>query len=153
MLWAPPPAKHPPLDECCHEPTTAAAIRARREKTDLKAAEASKPAARITEVDVWPIVVQHNIRNTHDDVNGEEELMAWAVDHASIPMRDFLFKSRGQLNALIDDVWKWENVRPNLVRARRGRIEALRAALAGPCASQALASGRWLWRSPSVLTA
>ena len=102
VLWAPPPAKHPPLDECCHEPTTAAAISARREKTDLKAAEASKPAARITEVDVWPIVVQHNIRNTHDDVNGEDELMALAVDHASIPMRDFLFKSRGKLNALID---------------------------------------------------
>ena len=37
--------------------------------------------------------------------------MSWAVDHASIPMRDFLFKNRSRLSALIDDIWKWENVK------------------------------------------
>ena len=73
-------------------------------KTDKKAAESGKLAARITEVDVWPIVVRNNIRNTHDDMNGARTLMAWAVDHASAPMRDFLFKHRSRLSALIDDI-------------------------------------------------
>ena len=130
VLW---PQDHPRLDDCCHEPTTAAALEARRVKTDKNAAAAGKPAARITEVDVWPIVVRNNIRNTHDDMNGARKLMAWAVDHASVPMRDFLFKHRSRLNALIDDIWKWENVKGDLAVARLNRIQALQAAAQRPC--------------------
>ena len=133
VLW---PHTHPRLDDCCHEPTTAAAIEARRAKTDRKAAEQGKPATRITEVDVWPIVVRNNIRNTHDDMNGAKALMAWAVEHASIPMRDFLFKHRSRLNALVDDIWKWENVKEDLAVARLSRIQALHAAAQRPCLFQ-----------------
>ena len=140
VLW---PPTHPRLDDCCNEPTTAAALEARRVKTDKKAAESGKLAARITEVDVWPIVVRNNIRNTHDDMNGARTLMAWAVDHASAPMRDFLFKHRSRLSALIDDIWKWENVKEDLAIARCCRTQALQAAAQRPCMSQGQGPCHW----------
>ena len=48
----------------CNEPLTAAALAARRQKTDDKAAEEGKKATRISEIDVWPVVVANGFRNT-----------------------------------------------------------------------------------------
>ena len=104
IVWAAQGEKHPLLQDCMNEPTTAAALEARRLKTDRQAAEKGKPSARISEIDIWPIVVRNNIRNTPDDMNAAEALMAWAVDCASKPMVDFLFKHRARLNGLIDDI-------------------------------------------------
>ena len=134
VLWSKPPLDHPPLDECCNEPATAAAQRARRVRIDRAAADEGKAAARIQEIDVWPIVVQNNIRNTHDDMHGDKALLAWALDSATIPMRDFLFKNRARLNMLIDDCWRLENVKADLAEARLNRMEVLQAALKRPCA-------------------
>eukprot|EP00973_Karenia_brevis_P062238 8657550-Karenia_brevis.AAC.1 len=108
VLWASPPGVHPPLDEACNEPLTASALRARRLQADKKAAEQGISAPRITEMDVWPIVVQQGFENTPDDMTAAKQLQAWAKKHASLPMRDFLFKHRAKLSALINDIWSWE---------------------------------------------
>jgi hypothetical protein len=137
-LWAKPPMQHPELQDCMNEPTTASAIEARRLRTDRKAAEEQKPSARITEIDVWPIVVRNNFRNTPDDMNAHMALMDWAVDYGSTPMRDFLFKHRARLGSLIDDIWKWENVKDDLAVARLRRLDALHKAAGKPCRCQGL---------------
>lgn len=133
IVWATQGEKHPLLQDCMNEPTTAAALEARRLKTDRQAAEKGKPSARISEIDIWPIVVRNNIRNTADDMNAAEALMAWAVDCASKPMVDFLFKHRARLNGLIDDIWKWQNVKEDLGHARLSGLQTLHKAVSKPC--------------------
>ena len=140
VLWPPSGAtKHPDLAECCNEPTTAAAIAARRLKTDRKAADLGKSAPRIAEVDVWPIVVKNKIRNTPDDPNAVKKLMHWSLDHATIPMRDFLFKHQS-LSSLIDKIWLWEDVKVDLAHAQRGRFESLQVAAQKVC----VCGGEWV---------
>ena len=136
VLWAKPPMSHPALDECRNEPTTAAAIQGRRTKADREAAEQGKPAPRISEIDFCPIVVRHGMRNSPDDMTADQALMAWAVDHASTPMRDWLFKNSDRLNQLIDKIWKWEHVKENLASARLSRLQALEEAWRKPCVCQ-----------------
>ena len=140
VLWAAPPLTHPPLDECCNRPVTAAALQARRLKADRKAAEKGKAAPRITEMDVWPIVVRHGFKNTPDDMTAAQQLQAWAKQSASTPMCEFLFKHRSKLAALIDDIWEWELVEQSLAIARQPRMEALSAAATAPC----LCHGLWV---------
>lgn len=64
LLWAA-SGTHPDLDECCHEPLTSAGIRAQMLKKMHKAAEKGK-LEKVTELDVWPLVVQNNFRNGPD---------------------------------------------------------------------------------------
>ena len=105
-LWAAPGHVHPPLDECCNEPFCVAAMRERRVKAERQAASEGIRAPRVTEMDIWPIVVRHGFENTPDDTSAAQQLQAWAKQYASIPMRDFLFKIRARLPALIDDIWE-----------------------------------------------
>ena len=138
LKWAATGYEHPPFEECCSEPLTAKALAARRMAQDRTAAENSEGPPKITELGVWPVVVQHGFKNTAEDQNAKMKLMVWSKKHASQPMQMFLFKNRARLGSLIDDIWQWESVEADLEVARLNRMEALKAAAIGPCACQGL---------------
>lgn len=129
-IW--PSESHPPLTECCHEPLTAAALQKRYENKINAAAESGK-AEKVTELDVWPIVVQQNFRNGVDDTTAHLKLIAFAKKSCSPAMQAFLFKRRNQLPNLIDAIWQWETVDTILADASQSRVDALRAAAHGQC--------------------
>ena len=66
-LWWARAGPHPPLEECRHEPNTAAATKKKREFKEKRAAEEGQEAPRITELDVYALVVEKGFRNTEDD--------------------------------------------------------------------------------------
>lgn len=132
VLWAA-NGIHPLLDTLCNEPLTAAALAARRQRSDDKAAEEGAKPTRISEIDVWPVVVANGFRNTEDDMTADEQLIAYAKKHCTAPMQQFLFKHRARIPGLVDDIWKWENVEANLATARLTRMEAIRNAAQGNC--------------------
>ena len=88
---------HPPVEECCHEPMTAAALRKRRRAAVEQAAEAGEREPRVSELDVWPIVVRHRFQNTPDDQDAHLKLIAHAKRHCSAGVQAFLFKHRARL--------------------------------------------------------
>lgn len=132
--------QHPPLQECCHPPLTAAALHGRRVAVEQRAAEEGTQAPKITELDVWPIVVRQGFRNTQDDPTAHLQLIAYVKKHCSTAMQAFLFKHRHRLSTLIEDIWQWECVEDVLTVARRSRLGSLRVAAAAPCECQ----GGWL---------
>ena len=107
LVWAR-EGKHPPLLECCHEPLQAEALRKRRQLLDDRAAETGEKPAKMSEMDVWPVVVGKGFRNTPEDRTAHLRLIAFAKRSCSAPMQQFLFRIRARLPALIDDVWSWE---------------------------------------------
>ena len=131
--------KHPPPEECCHEPMTARAIRARRLAAEAKADAAGGREPRVTEVDVYPLVVQNNFRNTADDQTAHLQLIAFAKEKCSRAMWSFLFRIRARLPTLIDDIWRWENVVEEVGASRQTRWDALRAARDTAC----VCAGKW----------
>ena len=133
IKWAAPGTLHPDFDECCNQPMTAQALGAKRRKLDRQAAEKDEEAPRLTELDVWPIVVKHKMRNSADDTTTHAQLIAWAKQHGTERMQKFLFKNRARLPALIEDIWKWEEVESSLPAARMGRMDALHAAATAGC--------------------
>ena len=139
IAWAATGFVHPPFDQCCTEPVTAKALSAKRLRMDRKAADEGEEASRLTEMDVWPIVVNQNFRNTPDDDTAHLQLMAWAKQHGTEAMQKFLFKSRARLPMLIQDIWQWERVEQDLPFARMTRMEALKLSAQSPCKC----GGRW----------
>jgi len=133
IKWAATGYEHPDFDECCSEPLTAKALGAKRLKVDRQAADAEEEAPRITELDVWPVVVKHQMRNTPDDQTAHLQLIAWAKAHATENMQKFLFKNRARLPGLIEDIWQWELVERSLPAARMSRIDGLKAAVEAGC--------------------
>lgn len=131
-LWAATPP-HPPLDVCCHEPITAQALNARRWAITKSVADKGKADNRVTEMDVWGVVVRAGIRNTDDNRTADLQLARYAKEHCSVAMCTFLFKNRGKLNQLIDDIWRWEKVDDVLAQAQRTRMDSVQAALKSPC--------------------
>ncbi len=140
IKWAAPGYEHLPFEECCSEPMTAAALRAKRLKVDRQAATEETEAPRITDLDVWPIVVENKFKNTADDRSAKMQLMAWAKQRATEAMQRYLFKNRARLDALIEDIWEWEEVEKNLPFARASRMEALKAARESGC----ICGGAWV---------
>ena len=132
MLWAA-DGDHPQPSMLCNEPLTAAALAARRQKADDKAAEGTAKPVRISEIDVWPIVVANCFRNTEDDTTAHDQLIAHAKQYCTSAMQQFLFKHRARLPGLIDDIWAWENVETNLATARLTRLAAIRQAAQDSC--------------------
>ena len=130
---------HPVPATLCNEPLTAAAIEARRQTADDKAAETGAKPGRISEIDVWPIVVNNNIRNGGDDDNAHKLLISHAKKHCTKEMQQFLFKIRTRLPALIEDIWAWEKVESDLAVAMRTRTEAIQAAAQTKCVCE----GQW----------
>ena len=140
VKWAASGMKHPDFDESCTEPLTAKALGAKRLKVDRQAAAEDEVAPRITELDVWPIVVKHAFKNTGDDKTAHLQLIAWAKQHATENMQKFLFKNRARLPALIEDIWEWELVEKSLPCTRMSRHDALKAAAEAGCNC----SGKWV---------
>lgn len=131
-LWAV-QGVHPPLHECCHEPMTAKALLAKRLHKEKKAAEQAKPEPRVTELDVYALVVDKSFRNTPDDRTAADQLFTHAKVSCSRAMWEFLWKNRARLPGLIDDVWRSESMPEELPRKRMTRMDALHAAAASPC--------------------
>lgn len=132
LLWSA-VGQHPPLDEVCEEPSTAAAVKRRRLLKEQAASEQGKEAPRPVELDVWPLVIRHNIRNTPDASEAHLELLKVARTSCSPAMVQFLFKIRRQLPALIDDVWMLEEIDDRVELSKQTRMDALLAAASKPC--------------------
>ena len=131
VLWAR-HGPHPPLDQCREEPMTAKALLARSQKKYMIAAEEGK-AEKITELDIWPIIVKNNFRNGPDEQTAHMKLIAHTMQYGSRALQAFLFKRRHLLPALIDSIWQWETISDSLGDACRSRVDTLRLAAQGPC--------------------
>ena len=138
LLW--PDGAHPPLDQCCHEPLTAAALKRRSVQKFMAAAELGKQD-KITELDVFPIVVNNGFRPGTDLDDSDLKLVEFAKENCSTAMQHFLFKldRRDQLKGLIKTIWKWETVGPSLVAACMSRMALLDAAAKSDC----VCGGQW----------
>ena len=106
--------EHEALEYACEEPSTAPAIASRLLKRRMDATEEGKPEPRPSEIDVWPLVVRHGIRNTDDNQEAYLRLIEVATDKCSPAMVQFLFRIRRKLPGLIDDVWKWHEIKDHV---------------------------------------
>ena len=138
LLWSR-AGDHPPLHLCCHEPQTATALRAKRQKKEDAAAEASRTEPRITEYELWPIVVESQIKNTPDDRNAHLRFMQYVKSHCSQAVCAYVFKNRARLPNLIDDIWRWELVGDVLTAAEQPLFQSLERASEAPC----VCGGAW----------
>ena len=134
------PESHPAHDECVHAPVTAEAIQAKRKKACDTRAEEGKSEPRPTDMDVWALVVRSGIYNAPDDPFADLKLAQYAKLHCSITMCHYLFKNRAKLNALIDDIWRWEKIDDVVAACSRTRPQAMSAALELPCVCR----GAWM---------
>ena len=133
VLWAADGA-HPLLHECCHEPLTAAALESRSEEKQRNAAEEGKHE-RVTELDVFPLVVKNGFRPGQDADDADLKLIEFAKSSCSSAMQAFLFKldRRDQLKSLINTIWKWEGVNETLAVGSMSRLDFLHAAAKSQC--------------------
>ena len=139
LLWSA-DGEHEPMVDAMQEPTTAAALEERRHKATLQAAEEGTGEPRVSEIDVWPIVVRHGIRNTDDNQEAHLRLIAVARETCSPAMMSFLFRIRRRLPSLIDDVWTWEEVHDKVALSQRSRMQCLLDAMSSRCSC----GGEWL---------
>ena len=137
VLWSA-IGEHPPLYMCREEPLTAAALR-KRSEAKYQAASTRGKMERVTELDVWPIIIEHQFRNGPDDQSAHLKLIAYAKEHCSQAMQAFLFKRRSQLAGLIDSIWQWETVGTTLQEVMEPRAERLARAANEPC----VCDGKW----------
>ena len=133
VLWCA-DGEHPPLHECCHEPLTAAALQKRAEDKCMAAAERGEPE-RVTELDVFPIVVSNNFRPSPGCDDADLKLIQYAKANCSSAMQNLLFRldRRDQLKSLINSIWKWETVGQTLAEAQMPRLAFLDAASKSDC--------------------
>ena len=110
VLWSS-SGEHPPLEDCCHEPVTAKALQKRRFEATQKAAEQGDKDPRITDMDVWALVVRLGIRNSQDNRQAHLSLVKHAKNHIGAAMVECLWKKRSQLPQITDDIWVWEKDR------------------------------------------
>ena len=121
------------LFEESQEPATARALKKRRESKVMEAAASGANEPRPSEIDVWPLVVRHNIRNTDDNREAHLQLIEKAKEVCTPAMQTFLFRIRRKLPALIDDVWQWEEASDRVELSTKARMAALSDAMASPC--------------------
>ena len=131
LLW--PQDVHPAPTDACREPNTSVGIQARRDRAEKAAAEVGSEPARPSEVDVWPLVIRHNIRNVGDENNAHEKLIKVAKECCSPSMFRFPFRIRAKLPQLINDIWTWETIDERLELSSRSRDVALHQAFCKPC--------------------
>ena len=124
---------HPPLHLMCHEPQTAPAMWAKRQRKEDRAAETAKQEPRMTEYELWPLVVESGIQNTVDDRQAHLRLMKYVKEHCSAATCAFVFKNRARLPALIDDIWRWESIGAVVAAAERTLSDMMTAAMLAPC--------------------
>ena len=138
LLWAK-EGSHPPLHQCCHEPVTAAAMSTKRRRREHHAAEEGKPEPRMTEFELWPIVVESGIRNKPGSHDAHVLFMDYVRRTCSAAVCAFVFKSRARLPKLIDDIWRWDGIREAAAFAKLTRMDILRNAARTSCCCD----GRW----------
>lgn len=124
---------HADLFEEAQEPATAKALQKRRESKVLDAAASGSSEPRPSEIDVWPLIVMHNIRNTDDNREAHLQLVQKAKEVCTPAMQTFLFRIRRKLPTLIDDVWQWEEASDRVELSTKSRSSALSDAMATPC--------------------
>lgn len=66
LAWAQ-SGEHHPLFDAAQEPSTACALRRRREQKVRDASASARTEPRATELDLYPVIVQQGFRNTPDD--------------------------------------------------------------------------------------
>ena len=130
---------HPALTDSCYAPVTGSALTARRHLAAQKAAEKGKSDPRVTDLDIWALVVRAGLRNTADDRQAHLRLAAHAKAHCGEAVVHYLWKKRHQLPAMIDDIWLWENIEEAAKAAQMSRKEAVEVAAAATCSC----SGAW----------
>ena len=146
VLWSR-HGQHPPLHLCRHEPATAAAMGAKRQRREVAAAEKGRAEPRITEYELWPIVVQSGIRNKPGEKIAHLKFMEYVKESCSSAVCSFVFKNRARLPALIEDIWRWEGINQVVADAERSMSECVMAALRRPC----VCGGAWLHFARGVL--
>ena len=127
---------HPDLFTAAQEPTTAAALRRRREKSLKAAASVGKAEPRATELDLYPAIVHTAIRNNADDPWGAQQLIQHLREHGSPELYKVAWRLRKRLSSIIDDVWSWETVGETLKVIGPTRWERLLVAAQEPCICQ-----------------
>ena len=78
ILWAR-GTVHPALEDCINEPITAAALRKRSWKATQAKVEEGKEA-KVTEMDVWALVVRTKIQNTDEDPTAHLQLAECSLE-------------------------------------------------------------------------
>ena len=121
------------LFEEAQEHATVPALQRRREAKVLCAAAKGESEPRPNEIDLWPLIVRHNIRNTDDNREAHLQLIAKAKEVCTPAMQTFLFRIRRKLPSLIDDVWQWEEASDRVELSIKSRLTALSEAMAAPC--------------------
>ncbi len=139
LLWAR-QGVHPPLHLCCHEPATAAAMTAKRQRREQSAAEKGKTEPRITEFELWPIVVESGIRNEVGVRNAHLLFMDYVKEKCSSSVCSFVFRNRARLPNLIDDIWRWEGIKGAVAVSKQTRMDMVQGALQKAC----VCGGAWL---------
>ena len=139
VLWAR-TGSHPKVSESVHEPLTANATAARRAAVEREAADQGLQAPKVTDLDIYPIIVQKGFRNTDDYPHAHLDVIAYVKKHCSTAIQGYVWKHRARLSALINDVWQWETVDDTLATAKMSRLGALQQAAASPCTC----GGAWL---------
>lgn len=132
LLWCA-DGDHEPLFEAAQQPATAKALAGRRQSRVLSAAQDGQREPRPTEIDVWPLIVLHNIRNTDDNQEAHLQLIAKAKEACTPAMLSFLFRIRRRLPGLIDDVWQWEEANDRVELSAKTRMTASHDAIKTPC--------------------
>ena len=134
------PRTHPPLEIAAAQPTTAAALAARRKHHAQEASGKGKPEPRVEDIDLWPVIVAAGVRNGPDEPFAVQKLIAYARSSCSPKIVAWLFKNEEKLSDLIDKVWKWERVDAFLADATKNRFVQFMEARQWPC----VCGGRWL---------
>ena len=132
LLWAA-QGQHPALHDCCHEPLTAAALQRRRTMSAAAASEAGRPEPRVTEMDIYALVVRCGFQNRNDERHAHQQLIQYVKNHCSAATQAFVFRIRDRLPKLIDDIWAWERVDDALAVAEQTRLQAVQAAAIAQC--------------------
>ena len=133
------PRAHPPLEIAATQPTTAAAVAARRKHQTQVAGEKGTPEPRVDDIDLWPVIVSSGVRKCADEPFAVQKLMAYAKSSCSPKIVAWLFKNQERLSSLIDKVWAWERVDAFLADATKPRLQQLLEARQWPC----ICGGRW----------
>ena len=82
LLWAR-IGVHRPIRECINEPLTAQATAARRAAKEVMAADQGVQAPKVTELDLYAIIVQKGFRNTDDYPHAHQDLISYVKQHCS----------------------------------------------------------------------
>ena len=146
VLWSQ-KGKHPDLHVCRHEPATAAAMCAKRQRKEMAAAEEGRAEPRMSEYELWPFVVQSGLRDKPGEKTAHLKFMEYVKGNCSPGVCAFVFKNRARLPALLEDIWRWDGISQVVADAKRSAPECVAEALRASC----VCGGAWLGFARGVL--